>query len=51
MGMTVGQLGGMLGYVLFILSDGKTDSHYFKFYLPGLAIGSFCNNISVTCVM
>jgi hypothetical protein len=48
--MTVGQLGGILGYILFIFSDGKTGVHYFKYYLPGLAIGSFSNNVAVTCV-
>ena len=51
LGFTIGQLGGMLGYGLFIASKGQTGAMYFKFYFTGLAIGSFCNNISVTCAM
>jgi len=50
-GFTVGQIGGMLGYGLFIASEGQTGTMYFKFYFTGLAIGSFCNNIAVTCAM
>lgn len=51
LGFTVGQLGGMVGYALFVVSDGRTGADYFKYYFTGLAIGSFCNNLAVTCIM
>ena len=51
LGFTVGQIGGMVGYALFIVSHGRTGADYFKYYFTGLAIGSFCNNLAVTCIM
>ncbi|OCF32161.1 hypothetical protein I317_07114 [Kwoniella heveanensis CBS 569] len=50
-GFTIGQIGGMVAYGLFIASKGHTGKDYYRFYLPGLAIGSFLNNVSVTIVM
>lgn len=48
---TLGQLGGMAAYGLFIASQGHLGTDYWRFVFPGTVIGSFLNNVSMTCVM
>lgn len=48
---TIGQIGGMAAYGLFIASKGETDVRFWKFAFPAAFFGSFLNNISMTTVM
>jgi hypothetical protein len=48
---TIGQLLGILGYVLFILAEGRTDVNYWKFSFVGGCIGTLGNSLSNTVIV
>lgn len=48
---TIGQIGGMAAYAMFIVSKGHTNLDYWKYIFASAFFGSFFNNISMTTVM
>ena len=43
-------LGSILCYGLAVGSQGRINVDYYRWYIPGLSIGSFCNNTAMTLI-
>lgn len=40
-----------MGYGLFVANEAQVGVEYWKYFFPGMSLGSFANNIAATCAM